>query len=483
MKIREFSMLIKLVPRLAVLFFGMSLLVFAELSLAATYYVSPNGSDSNNGTSLTSPVKTIKQALIKARSTGDIVYVTAGTYVETVYIDQSGITLSAYQNDKPIIDGGSTLPGRDWGSMIFVAGNNNIISGFEVKNSNINGAYVGGYAIQLSGHHNTVSKVNVHHTWEQGIVINGDYNVLEDSKIWQASYRNANSNLTGATGGWGMGVTAARNNSADALKPGITSYVILRRNTVFNNWGEGISCFAADHCTMEDNIVYDNWATNMYLSDATNSVVQRNLIYISSAPAITMSAHIGLLMADEISSVPRSANNIVINNFIYNAALDAFSWSAVPSSGLKNVLIANNTVVDGSLRTGGSGMINFNSQIRNNIIMGKDNFITDTSGITFSNNNWSVNPPSGAASSSDIIADPQISRTGVTTPGSLTSAYFKVSGNSPVINRAMPLSSVLTDFFNVNRGTAPDIGGYEFVTSGSPSNTVLKAPTGLKVIN
>ncbi|MGZ3746977.1 MAG: right-handed parallel beta-helix repeat-containing protein, partial [Pseudobdellovibrionaceae bacterium] len=410
-------------------------LILSQAS-AATYYVSPSGNDSSSGTSLSSPLKTIRQALSMARANGDIIYVATGTYTETVYISQSGITLSASPNNTPVIDGGTTLPSGDWGSLLSVAGNNNIVSGFEIKNSNITGAHVGGYGIQVGGHNNTISKMNVHHAWEQGIVINGDYNTLEDSKVWQASYRNKDSNLTGSTGGWGMGVTAARNNDPAALKPGITSYVILRRNTIFNNWGEGISCFAADHCTMEDNIVYDNWATNMYLSDATNSVVQRNLIYISSAPAISMSAHIGLLMADEISSVPRSSNNLVINNFIYNATLDAFSWSAVPNSGLKNVLIANNTVVDGNLKTGDSSMANSNSQIRNNIITGKNNSVPSNNGIIFSNNNWSVAPPAAAAATNDIIADPQIARTGTTTPGTLTSAFFKISGSSPVINKA-----------------------------------------------
>ncbi|MGZ5029760.1 MAG: hypothetical protein ACXV8I_04045 [Methylobacter sp.] len=35
-------------------------------------------------------------------------------------------------------------------------------------------------------------------------------------------------------------------------------------------------------------------------------------------------------------------------------------------------------------------------------------------------------------------------------------------GSSPVINAAMPLTNVPTDFFQVSRGTAPDIGGHEF---------------------
>lgn len=437
---------------------------------AATYYVSPTGIDTNNGTSLSTPVKTIKNALSKARSSGDIVYVMTGTYVETVYIGQSNITLSAYANNNPVIDGTTTLPKSDWKSLMYVEGNNNTIAGFEVKNSNINGVYKGGYCIQVAGHHNTVSKMNVHHAWEQGVVINGDYNIFEDSKVWQTARHNSN-NTTGAVPVgwyWGMGISATRNRSAAALIPGITSYTILRRNIVFNNWGEGLSCMEADHCTIEDNIIYDNWTWNLYLTNASNSLVQRNIIYVSSAPAIPTRKNwrSGFFMADEAPAAPPSANNTIINNFIYNAKFGAFSWTAIANTGLKNVLIANNTIVDGSFSTGAGGnpaIVNVNSEIRNNIILGTGSAVPSNSGITFSNNNWagSVIPVLGK-STTDVVGNPLIARTGVTTPGRLTADYFKILTGSPTIDRATVLTTVPEDFFKLIRGTAPDVGAHEF---------------------
>ncbi|MDP1773990.1 MAG: hypothetical protein Q8L15_17105, partial [Methylobacter sp.] len=222
----------------------------------------------------------------------------------------------------------------------------------------------------------------------------------------------------------------------------------------------------ADHCTMEDNISYDNWTVNLYLSDATNSVVQRNLVYISSQPAIPTrnSSHPGIALADEVASVPRSTNNMVINNFLYNAGLQAFNWTLVSKSGLNNVLIANNTIVDGDLFTGSGGaqsIVNTNSQIRNNIILGTRSSVPSKSGITFSNNNW-AKTPSLAATATNIVGDPRIARTGTTTPGTLTSTYFKLLGSSPVIDTATPLNAVPKDFYQVARGSAPDIGGHEF---------------------
>jgi hypothetical protein len=450
---------------------------------AATYYVSPSGIDANNGISLSTPVKTINNALSKAQSRGDIVYVLTGTYAETVDITQSGITLSAYPNNTPVIDGGTTLPNGDWGALIKVSGNNNTVSGFETKNSNINGAHQGGFGVWVVGINNTISKMNTHHTWQQGIIVGGDYNIVEDSIVWQASRENSN-NTGQTTSGWGIGLSAGRNPSSTAVKKGITSYAILRRNTTFNNWGEGLSCFAADHCTLEDNIVYDNWTNNLYLSDVTNTLVQRNMVYVSSNPAIRFreNSNPGITLADEDTVDPRSANNTIINNFIYNADLTAFWWTLVANSGLNNVLIANNTIVDGSLFTGAGGspaIVNVNSQIRNNIILGKKSAVPNNSGITFSNNNWATRPAL-AASGTDIVGDPQIVRTGTTTQGALTSAYFKILWSSPVINAATPLASVPTDFFQVIRGAQPDVGGYEFTTSNNPSDTIPPtAPSGL----
>lgn len=458
-----------------------------QQAYATTYYVSPSGADANSGTSLSSPVKTINKALSKAQSSGDIVYVTTGTYAEAVTIGQSGITLSAYLDNKPVIDGGTTLPSGDWGALIKVNGNNNAISGFEVKNSNMNGAHQGGYGVWVVGTHNQVSKMDVHHTWQQGVIVEGDYNIVEDSRIWQASRENSSNNGQ-VSSGWGTGISAARNPSSAAIKKGITSYATLRRNTVFNNWGEGLSCFEADHCTLEDNVVYDNWTNNLYLSDLTNSLVQRNLVYISSNPAIPFreNANPGITLADEVGSAPRSANNTIINNLIYNANLSAFNWTLVANSGLNNVLIANNTIIDGGLLTGsGGGVVNTNSQIVNNIISGTGNDIPSKSGITFSNNNWSVIPPSAAAAVTNIVGDPQITRTGSTSPGALTPGYFKIQGSSPAVDSAMPLSSVATDFNQVIRGAAPDIGGIELQipnTSGSSNaidSTAPSAPSGL----
>jgi hypothetical protein len=156
--------------------------------------------------------------------------------------------------------------------------------------------------------------------------------------------------------------------------------------------------------------------------------------------------------------------------------LQAVSWTLVPNSGLNYVLIANNTIVNGNLFTGAGGtnsITNTNSQIRNNIITGAGSTVPSNSGIIFSNNNWGA-IPSAAASSSNVVGNPQLARTGTTTPGTLTAAYFKILGNSPVINKTMLLSAVTRDFFLVSKGSTPDIGGREYTSSSTtPASSSL----------
>ena len=72
-------------------------------------FVSPTGEDVNNG-SINAPYKTIQKAFANAVA-GDIIYLRAGTYRETVALtNKSGaynkpITLTAYNNEKAIISG------------------------------------------------------------------------------------------------------------------------------------------------------------------------------------------------------------------------------------------------------------------------------------------------------------------------------------------------------------------------------------------
>jgi len=83
------------------------------------YYVATNGSDSNPGTSLTTPFASLQKGMNVA-SSGDTVYVRGGTYHLNASVSISGkdgtsqspIQVFAYQNEKPVLDGTNANDGK-----------------------------------------------------------------------------------------------------------------------------------------------------------------------------------------------------------------------------------------------------------------------------------------------------------------------------------------------------------------------------------
>lgn len=435
-----------------------------ENNISRNYYVSPNGNNSNTG-SINNPWKTINYGQGQL-SPGDTLYARGGTYVESVYILNSGtvdkpIVISAFPGEYPIIDGQNSLPNEDWGALLTLMGNYIHATGFEVKNSNITGKVRGGEGVRLrKGIHNKISFMKIHHCWDHGISAEADYAIAEDCEVFSNAMSNAAHGLPLA---WANGIAFAR----DPIN-GITDHGIIRRCVVYNNHGEGVDAFEANNITIEDCLIYDNWTMNLYISDATNCLVQRNIVYNSPTSTFPVRNNYlsGITLADEVSNgtnIPHSANNVIINNFLYNADFSAFGWTLVDSTGLVNVLIANNTIVNGRIVTGASNnqIVNINSQIRNNIVVGTAK-VPDAIGLTFSNNNWTITPPANAAGKGDIIGDPLLSLTGNTNPGTLTGDYFKLSSASPCINKGIKLPEVNQDFFEKKRDNFPDIGGHEF---------------------
>ena len=92
-----------------------------------TYYVAPassGGSDSNAGT-LAAPFETLQYA-VNQLSAGDILYIRAGTYRETITIDEDGtsgnlITIENYNNEVVTIDGTVDVTGT-WNAYGSVSG-------------------------------------------------------------------------------------------------------------------------------------------------------------------------------------------------------------------------------------------------------------------------------------------------------------------------------------------------------------------------
>ena len=412
------------------------------------YFVSPDGSDTNPGSFLL-PWRTIGKVAMEVEA-GDMVYIRGGTYHESVTFTASGtlsnpITIAAYPGEYPVVDGEYSIPGY-WGTLLFIMGDYNILSGIEVRNS----AYMG---VIVYGNYDIASNMYVHHCKENGILItHGQHSTVESSRVW----RNVLSNEYGVGNGWSSGLSAARNG---------VSYAIIRHNTVWENWGEGISSYEADHITLEDNISHDNFSANVYISDSTNIIFTRNFVFMNPNSYIYgYGDNVGIMMGDETYNPP-SANILIINNISVGNHNNFWWWQGLLGGGMDNVLIANNTFVNSSKGSGLtiSGGTHQNVRFENNLVRQDGDLpIIATgylNGITYSHNLWSKPPYPAASGPGDIVGDPLLVEFG----SPFTPDWFRLMNISPAIGQALSLPEVFLDYFSSWRDSTPDIGAVEFI--------------------
>ncbi len=179
----------------------------AVTPVAQTYYVSPNGNDTGNGTP-TNPWRTIQKAANTA-APGDTVYVRVGVYGpynngnDVAVFTRSGtanapIIFKNYPGETPVIEARLNGARKDRGFYINQA-DHLIISGFEVRGARRAG-------IRVTG---------------------GDYVTLEDNKIHDIRETSSVNILTpaiGITNGFSRGNIVRRNEIYDS------SYGIVIRN-------------------------------------------------------------------------------------------------------------------------------------------------------------------------------------------------------------------------------------------------------------
>ncbi len=430
-----------------IVFFSIFFTISHTTQACNTYYVSTTGSDSNPG-SIDQPWLTIQKAAATSLKPCDTVYVRGGVYTDYNLIFPSGtkrqpITISAYPGESPVLDG-TGLNIDQWTAFFNLLGSYIQVSGFELRN--------GGVGVYLHGPHNTVSNMNIHGVLQNGILAKGDYSVVKNNTVSYAS-QSFRQNLTSYGS---SGISSAR----DPVD-GITDSAILEGNTVFAVWGEGLSAYEANGTIIDGNTIYDNLASNTYISDASNVIFRDNLVYTTSLSNSLFGNPAPLLsLADELTSKPRSSNNVIINNMFLNGNVSAFSWTLVSGSGLTSAVIANNTLVNGQLAT---GPINTASFIENNIVYRNDGEVlgnpAPSTGITFSHNLWSPSPPWNASGNGDIIADPKLSLAGAVESGQVTQNYFLISSNSPAISKGIAINAVTDNYLVTNNGPI-NIGAY-----------------------
>ncbi len=280
------------------------------------YYVDknhPSSSDSNPGT-LALPWLTIQKGIDEAVA-GDSVLVRAGTYFESLAMQQSGtagayIVLMAYPGEVPVVDGSSSSDDKlvDWTSQ---RPDYIVFDGFDVRNG--------------AG-------------W--GIWVNGSNNVIKNCRVYDNGRIEPQAS--------GILVISSSNN-------------IIRSNEVFRNAWNGINCESTTGTIIRHNHIFDNSlhaGINIFpITSGTQDMESGNHIRYN------------VISGNETGIYARyQEDNDIIGNLIYDNLENGIFFHQHPSGPTvyeARTRVYNNTVVGNGL----NGLRNANAthlDIRNN---------------------------------------------------------------------------------------------------------------------
>jgi hypothetical protein len=148
------------------------LFAFAQSSLAAIFYVSTTGSDTNNGLTLTTPFATVYKAVMMANP-GDMIYVRGGTYTcaTRVNLSKTGTAIQmnflfAYPGEKVKLDFSPMALG-DSNQGIQISGDYWYVKGIEAFGAGDNGMLIQG------GNYNRIENCAFDENRDAGFEIKG----------------------------------------------------------------------------------------------------------------------------------------------------------------------------------------------------------------------------------------------------------------------------------------------------------------------
>lgn len=437
------------------LFSAIIMLIFSGLAQATTYYVSPIGSDSYNGTSLSTPFKTIQKAANFAQA-GDTVFVKAGNYPETVKFQNSGsesggyIVLRNYENDVVNLDPGR-FEGRDVSYLKII--------GFHVKNPprehpGIDFSGDGGYveirdnevtgcrnsdaaALRVGGsmHHFKIDGNHVHHNntgTQEGL------RVMEHTHDFEITNNEVdhNTNIGIDVVGWAQYGKPVRG--------------VIRGNIV------------------HENSLSAPWSAGIYLDCASDMIVEYNISW-------------GNYRGFELGCEPtgdKSSGNIIRYNIAYGNIQSGLQVGGYQGGVVHDCEVYNNVFYEnGGAEIGFDNTPGYNNKFYNNILYDPGTTLISGGGDQniFQYNCYIGN---GGMGSNNVTRDPLFMN---------ASQYdFRLQQGSPCIDAGDPSTPEGKDLFQTtvpldgnNDGTVrADIGAHEY---DGPHPQPLASPCNLKI--
>ncbi len=407
------------------------------------FFVSPNGSDDNDGKTPESAWQTIGQA-IEVQTAGDVFWVMDGVYNEVDGLEQRGaahfvlevpgtdsswIRYKAMPGHRPVIEAGVT-------SAFEITADYIEVQGFEMRGVGFTAENSFGYGVVVARSHHVVIADNEIHGFPTGgfgtrgsshlYVMN---NVVHDNALWDSNQ------------GSGISYWRLEDHGFDDDAAGYSNYIV--GNTLYGNENRVFCGFCGEDIITDGNGIIIDQNTMNEAGDMVDysgrTLIANNVAFNNGGRAI---------------NIFQSINVDVFNNTTYqNLFTEGLEGenAEIATFDTRNIRIANNLITPSegnkAIATRGEDQAR-----QSNVIVG------DKSGT----------------SGNDIL----VTTAGFVNP-SLDPAIadFRLRISSPAIDAAIPLQS--NDADGRPRGALPDAGAYEASTGegsieSSPSSTVAE---------
>lgn len=443
-----------------------SFLLSNFFAFAADFYVAPNGNDANIG-DINNPVETIKRAQALA-SSGDTVYIRGGVYTMredqiaeynssiwafVTKLDKSGISYLAYPNETPIFDYKNVKPANYRVTAFYISGSNIKIKGIEVIGVQVTiTTHTQSECFEIQGSNNTLEQIKMHDGMAIGVyMIKGSNNLLLNCDAYNNYDSVSESGAGGNTDGFGF-----------HLKKGSINNVVRGCRAWYNS-DDGFDLINNAEAVLIENC----WAfNNGYSISGTNYFVSRGDGNGFKAGGYGAGGTPYATIISNYTPIPKNTIRFCLavrnkqSGFYANHHLDGNYWynnTAYKNKrnyNMLNCLALNET----DFATDGPG---WNHTLANNL-----GFAGTTSELEnidkprcFLTTNY-FDLPAITVNSSDFLS---VDETLLTAPreadGSLPkNDFLKLKAGSDIINAG-------TDIGFTFKGTAPDLGCFEFDSS------------------
>ena len=124
---------------------------------------------------------------------------------------------------------------------------------------------------------------------------------------------------------------------------------VIRRNRVYENYGEGIGVLSSTGVEVSSNTVYDNFSVNVYLDNAPRTLVQSNLIGATGNSGYFRNGRApdGVLIANERTQVTLHSRDIRVMNNTMIGVREPYYGTYGLNSGLHNSVLSPNRIEPG----------------------------------------------------------------------------------------------------------------------------------------